>query len=126
MGFVGAFVGYREAEIVESRTKPLLALKYMVNLRKVESSGCAPNLWAMKSAIDEAIIEYYRDAAKICLICSLDKYAFLNDSKSVRQLLRFRISDLERGSLQREQVCSEDARISEKLEYFRNIEKEIR
>jgi len=117
---VGAFVGYRDAEIVASRTKPLLALKYMVNLRKVESSGCTPNLWAMKSAIDEAIIEYYRDAAKICLVCSLDKYSFLNDSKSVKQLLRFRINDLER-----EQACNDDARISEKLEYFRNIEKKV-
>lgn len=120
MGAVGAIIGYSEAEVVASRTQPLLAIKYMVNIKKLEKSDCASNLWAMKSGIDEAIIEYYGGANKICFICSLDKYAFLNDTKSVKQLLAFRIYALER-----ERACNDSEGLSKKIEFFKRIESEI-
>lgn len=90
------FIGYRESRIMQDKTAPLLALKYMVNLKKLEAGECKQNYWSMYSEIDISIGRYAASYEEISILSMLPSYSFLNETYAIKELLDFRISHLQK------------------------------
>jgi len=93
---LGGFVGFREAYIVQGKTAPLLALKYMVNLKKLDAGESKQKYWSMYSEIDLAINQYAASYDDFSLLCMLPSNSFLNETYAIKKLLEFRIPQLQK------------------------------
>lgn len=92
---IGGLIGFREALIMQDKTAPLMALKYMANLKKLEADECKHDYWSMYSEIDVAIGRYFASHDKLSLLGAFPKYSFLNETYAIKDLLAFRISQLQ-------------------------------